>query len=158
MDSKSEYTREKLLQVAEQASSAAKPRLVEMLTEAADHIARLEAKLAVSTLRDDFAKAAMPFALAQEGYYPSAARITFEIADEMLDARLGTRAVDARVAELEKQVAALEELRPHWAKGYTSDSMAAQGATGALQSLWKMLGAKDQTQAALKLNALLAAK
>ena len=51
---------------------------------------------------------------------------------------------------------ALEGLRPHWAKGYSSDSMAAQSATGALSQLWKTLGAHDQTQAMTKLRELVA--
>jgi len=55
---------------------------------------------------------------------------------------------------LRDQVERLEKLRPHWAKGYTSDGVAAQCATGALQSLWDLLGAKHQTEAMQKLRAL----
>ena len=48
----------------------------------------------------------------------------------------------------------LESLRPHWAKGYTDESVAAQAATGALTELWEMLGVKNQTQAALAIESL----
>lgn len=48
----------------------------------------------------------------------------------------------------------LESLRPHWAQGYSSDSQAAQAATGALQGLWKLLDVKNQTDAMGKLSRL----
>lgn len=48
---------------------------------------------------------------------------------------------------LKTQLKAAESLRPQWAQGYASDSVAAQGLAVALQQLWGMLGAKNQTQA-----------
>jgi hypothetical protein len=60
------------------------------------------------------------------------------------------------IARLAAHVQHLEKLRPHWAQGYTSDGQAAQAATGALQTLWDMLGATDQTQAVQKLRDLIA--
>ena len=51
------------------------------------------------------------------------------------------------ISNLEKNIEHLEELRPEWAQGYTSDSMAAQYSTDAKKQLWKLLGAEDQTQA-----------
>lgn len=61
------------------------------------------------------------------------------------------------VAQLEKataSLAAVETQRPHWAKGYTDDSVAAQCATAALSQLWKLIGATNQTQAVLALQKL----
>lgn len=53
-----------------------------------------------------------------------------------------------------QSVEALESLRPHWAKGYSSDSMAAQCTTAALAGLWQMLGVDNQTAAMDRLRKL----
>lgn len=81
----------------------------------------------------------------------------YEMADTMLVER-GTpnteltealkRATDAELA--------LKTLRPVWATGFTKDSVAAQGYSIALATLWKMLGVTDQTQAVARLRYLLA--
>lgn len=55
------------------------------------------------------------------------------------------------------QLGALEALRPHWAKGFTSDSVAAQVSAAALSQFWVALGATNQTEAMEKLRALVAA-
>jgi hypothetical protein len=52
---------------------------------------------------------------------------------------------EARIKKLEDELSHLEEMRPFWAKGYLSDSVAAQTATSALSSIWLYLGVKDQT-------------
>jgi hypothetical protein len=62
----------------------------------------------------------------------------------------------ARLERAEKTVAALEQLRPVWAQGYTSESIAAQTSAAALSRLWKMLDARCQTDAVMKLRAALA--
>jgi hypothetical protein len=56
------------------------------------------------------------------------------------------------IAELKEKIAALEKLRPVWAQGHTSDSVAAQVSSGALASIWSVLGVSNQTDcmAALK--------
>ncbi|MGY2429595.1 hypothetical protein [Pseudomonas tolaasii] len=59
------------------------------------------------------------------------------------------------IDELRNKVEALEAMRPHWAKGYTSDSVAAQGQTSALSQVWEALGVNDQTACILKLRALI---
>jgi len=46
-----------------------------------------------------------------------------------------------------RRIATLEMLRPHWAQGYTSDSIAAQTATAALAQLWGLLEVDNQTDA-----------
>lgn len=51
--------------------------------------------------------------------------------------------------------AELEALRPHWAQGYTSDSIAAQCSFMALSELWFLLGTKDQTSAVARLRDLI---
>lgn len=70
-------------------------------------------------------------------------------------------ACDAAVAEAralaEAQRETLEQLRPFWAQGYTSDSEAAQASANALTELWKLLGVNNQTHAVIALRALLAA-
>lgn len=48
----------------------------------------------------------------------------------------------------------LESARPHWAQGYTLDGVAAQTTAAALSGLWKLLGARNQTEAVLKLREL----
>ena len=52
-----------------------------------------------------------------------------------------------RVSLLRERVAALEAMRPHWAMGYSDDSIAAQCSSASLSQLWALLGADDQTQA-----------
>lgn len=64
------------------------------------------------------------------------------------------RDIHAAYDSLQRQVDALEALRPHWAQGHSDDSIAAQTATAALAQLWEMLGANNQTEAAGKLRAL----
>lgn len=51
----------------------------------------------------------------------------------------------------------LEQLRPVWAQGYTSESEAAQASANALSELWQLLHATDQTQAMGNLRRLIAA-
>lgn len=58
-----------------------------------------------------------------------------------------------RVATVEEVMA---QLRPLWAQGYTSDSMAAQASGNALTELWQLLYAKDQTTAVANLKRLIA--
>lgn len=48
---------------------------------------------------------------------------------------------------LEQRITYLEGLQPHWVKGYSSDSVAAQQSTSSLVQLHKVLGVKDQTDA-----------
>lgn len=60
-------------------------------------------------------------------------------------------------SELEKlqgQIDHLESMRPHWAQGYSSDSIAAQTSFSALNQLWQLLGVNDQTAAVEKLKEL----
>ena len=58
----------------------------------------------------------------------------------------------AYIDRLERGIAALEKLRPLWAQGYSSDSIAAQSKANALSSIWSYLGVQNQTacMAALK--------
>jgi len=67
--------------------------------------------------------------------------------------------IEALTAERDRllsTVNALESLRPHWAQGYSSDSIAAQASTEALVGIWKILGVNDQTSAVVTLKALTA--
>lgn len=54
----------------------------------------------------------------------------------------------------EGEIHALEKFRPHWAMGYTSDSVAAQASTAALSNIWEILEARNQTEAVMKLRRL----
>lgn len=65
-------------------------------------------------------------------------------------------ALEAERDRLLSTVNALESLRPHWAQGYSSDSIAAQASTEALVGIWKILGVNDQTSAVVTLKALTA--
>jgi len=49
----------------------------------------------------------------------------------------------------------LESLAPEWAKGYTSDSIAAQTSIDAKLALWELLGVTDQTAAIASIQELL---
>ena len=58
----------------------------------------------------------------------------------------------AIIKEQNSIIAVLESARPHWAKGYSSDGVAAQVSTAALSTLWEMLGVSNQTEAVIKLR------
>lgn len=57
-----------------------------------------------------------------------------------------------KCADLEESLAVERSMRPQWAKGYSSDSVAAQVTSSALHQIWDLLGVKDQTQAVSKLT------
>jgi len=48
----------------------------------------------------------------------------------------------------------MEQLRPVWAQGYTSDSEAAQASSNALSEIWAILGVDNQTAAMQRLRDL----
>ncbi len=54
--------------------------------------------------------------------------------------------------QLEKRVNGLQALRPSWAQGFTSDSVAAQTSSAALYTLWAKLKVSNQTEAVMKLD------
>lgn len=62
------------------------------------------------------------------------------------------------IADLQAKIDALERLRPHWAKGFTSDSIAAQTTITALNQIWSMLGVDNQTAAMDRLRQLTGAE
>ncbi len=67
--------------------------------------------------------------------------------------------LDAVVDELSRkkeEILTLERLRPHWAQGYSSDSIAAQSSVAALDDMWEILGVSNQTDAVQKLRSLTA--
>lgn len=59
------------------------------------------------------------------------------------------------IASLKETISVLEKLRPQWARGYSSDSVAAQCATDALVSIFEILNVKDQTSAMTKLREMM---
>lgn len=58
------------------------------------------------------------------------------------------------IISLHDSLQTLEACRPHWAKGFTSDSMAAQAYMTSTIEIWSFLGAENQTQAMQILNEL----
>lgn len=52
-----------------------------------------------------------------------------------------------KVERLKDLIAAENELRPRWAQGYSSDSVAAQCSQAALSEIFKKLGVTNQTEA-----------
>ena len=76
---------------------------------------------------------------------------------ETLDEEL-TRTKDHYLAVLRRQEDRYETLRPHWAKGYSSDSVAAQAHLDATLELWKLLGVSAQTHAVARLKTFLGRK
>ena len=65
----------------------------------------------------------------------------------MQEAASAIRALIGMVRDKDRSVAALESLRPHWAQGYSSDSLAAQSSSAALSQIWTELGVDNQTDA-----------
>lgn len=63
-------------------------------------------------------------------------------------------ALREKCGRLADSLDAVERMRPHWAQGYSSDSLAAQAKAGALSQLWALLDTNDQTQAVMKLSSL----
>lgn len=63
--------------------------------------------------------------------------------------------MEGHILYLSERNKVLEQLRPQWAMGYTSDSMAAQACSGSLTQLHKLLGVKNQTMAVLKVRKLM---
>lgn len=78
--------------------------------------------------------------------------------DQMIADADEKQALEQEILRLRGDIATLEKLRPHWAQGYSDDSMAAQAATGALSEIYDLLGVKDQTAAVAALKTLLKAK
>lgn len=74
------------------------------------------------------------------------------VRDMIAECDLRVAAAERRVKELD---GVLEQLRPVWAQGWTSDSMAAQASASALSALWKALGVTDQTAAMARMRQLL---
>lgn len=48
----------------------------------------------------------------------------------------------------------LEQMRPVWAQGFSTDSEAAQAATNAMSEMWAILGVDNQTAAMERLRRL----
>jgi hypothetical protein len=86
-----------------------------------------------------------------------AARRAYGVADAMLK-QAGKR--NHELEELREKAATaertLEILRPVWAQGFTTDSVAAQSAGTALAQLWSMLDVDNQTAAVSRLETLIA--
>lgn len=72
-------------------------------------------------------------------------------AQELIDA--ADAVFEAATIKVKQVEETMEQLRPVWAHGWTSDSVAAQSAANALSDLWASLDVKDQTAAVLKLGA-----
>jgi len=56
------------------------------------------------------------------------------------------KALASENKRLRAQVEELEAKRPQWALGYTSDSVAAQCSSAALQNVWNVLRVNNQSQ------------
>lgn len=63
--------------------------------------------------------------------------------------------INDKVKVYKDKIEYLEKQRPHWAKGYTSDSIAAQTTTIALQEIWDLLSVDNQTDAIQQLKDIL---
>ncbi|MBB5985981.1 hypothetical protein [Sphingobium lignivorans] len=81
------------------------------------------------------------------GQLPAGAKCWLAMAYELDELR-------GKLAKAEQKIQRLEALRPHWAKGYSSDSVAALVKTTALSEIWALLGVRDQTSAMLRLREL----
>lgn len=91
------------------------------------------------------------------GLNPSAPSIWRE-AEEAYHKQTNTTSDPDVIEKLKNKIAHLESMRPHWVKGHTSDSVAAQSSYSALSTIWKLLEVENQTQAVTKLKNLLKGK
>lgn len=113
------------------------------------------------TLRDWFAGQALAGMLNSKALAhlrtETQANAAYGYADAMIAARneQEPNPLKAELDEAKARIEHLESLRPHWAQGYSTDSIAAQTATSALVSIWKMLGVENQTSAMARLRQLL---
>lgn len=87
---------------------------------------------------------------------------TFDLAMRAIIGPQGVAFVEGLIAEKDavtrraiQAEAALNNLRPVWAQGYTSDSIAAQSSANALGQLWRMLEVDNQVSALRKLAQLI---
>jgi hypothetical protein len=76
---------------------------------------------------------------------------------EALHGRLLANAYQ-RAEAAERRAEAAEQLRPLWAQGYTSSSVAAQVTGAALSQIWTALSVDNQTDAMTAINAAIAAQ
>ena len=79
-----------------------------------------------------------------------------EVLDTLIESLEGLRDPIDKLQELEsendrlrRQLDALEQLRPHWAKGHSEDSLQA-----AVAQMWDALGAKNQSDAVMRIKLL----
>lgn len=79
------------------------------------------------------------------------AALRLQVSPEMVDSYQAQQelivGLSAQLTEVRTSLAAAESMRPFWAMGYSSDSIAAQSSFVALAALWKLLGVDNQTQA-----------
>ena len=92
---------------------------------------------------------------AQRRYMKARDRVVATLLDPTRELMEATREM---IAEAQREATqakeALEQLRPVWAQGFTSDSEAAQANGNALAQLWAALGVTDQTAAMKRLREL----
>ena len=84
---------------------------------------------------------------------PATAKVAPAELQALVDEVLALR---KRVADQREGIDILEKLRPHWAQGYSSDSVAAQAHLSATLGMWDALGVDNQTDAIERIRDLLA--
>jgi ribulose bisphosphate carboxylase small subunit len=72
-------------------------------------------------------------------------RFHVDKAQELIDA--ADAVFDAAEIRVKQTEQVMEQLRPVWAHGWSSDSEAAQASANALSEIWAELGVKNQTEA-----------
>jgi hypothetical protein len=80
-----------------------------------------------------------------------------ELENQLDSAQHTVSVLEKRASHFRDRAESMETLRPVWAQGWSNDSMAAQASASALAQLWHMLSASNQTEAVVKLRAILAA-
>lgn len=76
-------------------------------------------------------------------------------AQELLDMSESIATLQAENHRQAQTIETLEKFRPHWAKGFTSDSSAAQSYMNATMGMWEALGVTHQTAAMDRIQQLL---
>lgn len=116
-------------------------------------------KLSDMPIRDFYALEIIKGIVARDQTHHPTTQVSqaYDVADALLKFQAGENALrDHEMAALRKRAEeaerTLEILRPAWAQGWTSDSVAAQASATALGEIWNLIGVKDQTAAMARLR------
>lgn len=74
---------------------------------------------------------------------------------KILELKAENKALKEELSKKDDIIQYIEDLRPHWASGHSSDGVAAQCSYAALTTLWQMINVKNQTEAVIRILQLI---